>query len=276
MPDFGIFRGFSEKLFGDKLVAGQLPTQLGLIGSDNSAFEPEYRAVITYAKSRNYTLPSSSQQTLQNNLLASLKSAGVWSKLDTFVLFATNGNSDFALIDWKRLLQYTAVNSPTFTTNQGFQGNGSTSYINTNFNPAIDNINYLLDNACRYMWNFTINAGSRYFDGNENANSNSMYSNSSNIHRINTTNSLSAVVALNTTGLIGINRTSSTNVELFDDTTQFSRTATSTGITDDPQWISRSATNYGTQRTSMYLMGASLVSENTNLYNAINTYMTSI
>ena len=35
MPDFGIFRGFNEKLFGDKLVAGQLPTQLGLIGSDD-------------------------------------------------------------------------------------------------------------------------------------------------------------------------------------------------------------------------------------------------
>ena len=33
MPDFGIMRGFNDKLFGDKLVAGQLPTQLGLIGS---------------------------------------------------------------------------------------------------------------------------------------------------------------------------------------------------------------------------------------------------
>ena len=33
MPDFGIMRGFNEKLFGDKLVAGQLPTQLGIIGS---------------------------------------------------------------------------------------------------------------------------------------------------------------------------------------------------------------------------------------------------
>jgi hypothetical protein len=33
MPDFGIFRGFNDKLFGDKLYAGQLPTQLGLIGS---------------------------------------------------------------------------------------------------------------------------------------------------------------------------------------------------------------------------------------------------
>lgn len=31
MPDFGIFRGFNDKLFGDKLYAGQLPTQLGNI-----------------------------------------------------------------------------------------------------------------------------------------------------------------------------------------------------------------------------------------------------
>ena len=38
MPDFGIFRGFNEKLFGDKLYAGQLPTQLGLIGSESFGF----------------------------------------------------------------------------------------------------------------------------------------------------------------------------------------------------------------------------------------------
>lgn len=34
MPDFGIFRGFNEKLFGDKLVAGQLPTKLGMVADD--------------------------------------------------------------------------------------------------------------------------------------------------------------------------------------------------------------------------------------------------
>lgn len=38
MPDFGIFRGFNDKLFGDKLYAGQLPTQLGLIGSENFGY----------------------------------------------------------------------------------------------------------------------------------------------------------------------------------------------------------------------------------------------
>lgn len=38
MPDFGIFRGFNEKLFGNKLYAGQLPTQLGLIGSESFGY----------------------------------------------------------------------------------------------------------------------------------------------------------------------------------------------------------------------------------------------
>lgn len=35
MPDFGIFRGFNSKLFSDKLFAGQLPTELGKIGSQD-------------------------------------------------------------------------------------------------------------------------------------------------------------------------------------------------------------------------------------------------
>jgi hypothetical protein len=34
MPDFGIFRGFNDELFGDKLYAGQLPINLGMVGKD--------------------------------------------------------------------------------------------------------------------------------------------------------------------------------------------------------------------------------------------------
>jgi len=92
-------------------------------------------------------LPSGGQQTLQNDLLVALKAAGVWSKLDTFANFATDGDSDFALIDWKRVTDYTAFNSPTFTTNQGFTGNGTSAYIDTNFNPSTSGVNYTLDSA---------------------------------------------------------------------------------------------------------------------------------
>jgi hypothetical protein len=146
MPDFGIFRGFNDKLFGNKLYAGQLPTQLGSIGS-TSLYDLDYQTVLNYATSLGYTLPSLLQQGKQNKLLVDLKAAGIWSKLDTFAVFATDGDSNFALIDWKRLSQYTAVNSPTFTTNQGFKGNGTSSYVNSNLNPStIVGNNYKLNN----------------------------------------------------------------------------------------------------------------------------------
>ena len=106
-------------------------------------YDSEYKAILDYATTQGYKLPSVSQRLKQSVLLSSLKTAGVWSKLDTFANFATDGDSNFALIDWKRLTQYTAVNSPTFTTNQGFQGNGTSSYIDTNFNAVLHGVNVL-------------------------------------------------------------------------------------------------------------------------------------
>jgi hypothetical protein len=112
-----------------------------------SAFDPDYQAILDYATTQGYTLPSAGQQALQNQLVVDLKAAGIWSKLDTFAVFATDGNSDFALIDWKRLSQYTAVNSPTFTTNEGFAGDNVSAYIDSNYNPSTSGVNYTLDNA---------------------------------------------------------------------------------------------------------------------------------
>jgi hypothetical protein len=87
-----------------------------------SGMDADYKAILDYATTQGYTLPSASQQLLQEQLLIDLKDAGIWSKLDTFAVFATDGDSDFALIDWKRLTDYTAINSPTFTSNEGFHG----------------------------------------------------------------------------------------------------------------------------------------------------------
>ncbi len=112
-----------------------------------SGMDADYKAILDYATTQGYTLPSASQQLLQEQLIIDLKDAGIWSKLDTFAVFATDGDSDFALIDWKRLTQYTAFNSPTFTANQGFQGNGSSAYIDSNFNPFTNGTNYTLNSA---------------------------------------------------------------------------------------------------------------------------------
>ena len=124
-------------------------------------FDPDYQAVLDYATTQGYSLPSEGQQTLQNQLVLDLKSAGVWSKLDSFGVFATDGNSDYALIDWVRLSTMTAVNAPTFTTNQGYQGNGTSSYIDTLYNASIDSVNYIQESSSLsvYTYNTSSNGG---------------------------------------------------------------------------------------------------------------------
>ena len=102
-------------------------------------FDTDYQAILDQASSLGYAVPSSGQQTLQNTLVTDLKEAGVWDKLDLFYVFATDGDSDYATLNWKTpaSFQATKVSSPTFTSNQGFQGDGVGSYLDTNFNPNI-------------------------------------------------------------------------------------------------------------------------------------------
>lgn len=113
---------------------------IGIFSQGGVAIDADYQAVLDYATTQTYTLPSASQQTLQNQLVVDLKDAGVWSKLDVFYVFATDGDSDFASINWKdpNNFECTEVNSPTFTTNEGFNGNSSSAYLNTNLSFPTD------------------------------------------------------------------------------------------------------------------------------------------
>ena len=107
-----------------------------------SSMDADYRAILDYATSQGYTLPSESQRLLQEQLVIDLKDAGIWNKLDTFAVFATDGDSDFALIDWIRLTDYTVVNSPTFVSNLGYLGDGVTACIATGLNLRNSGLNW--------------------------------------------------------------------------------------------------------------------------------------
>lgn len=239
-------------------------------------YDSDYEAVLDYATTQGYTLPSVSQRLKQSVLLSSLKNAGVWSKLDTFANFATDGDRNFALIDWKILSQYTAVNSPTFITNEGFKGNGTSSYIDTNFNAFLHGVNYQQNNASRGLYMYLAD-GTASLDGKAVAGINNMARTSTSFQRINTTSGLNVSFNFDTTkGMKSIHRTSSTNVELFNDTTQLSRTATSATLNDNSQLILRSGASYGAHVISMYFNGASLVAENADFVNAYNTYINSL
>jgi len=125
-------------------------------GGGGSGFDPDYQAILTYANSLSYTLPSAGQQVIQNQLMIDLKIAGIWNKLDSFRVYATDGSANFALIDWKRLVLCTAVNAPVFTTNVGYQGDGISSYIDSNYNPSTDAVNYALNSASIFSYVSTV------------------------------------------------------------------------------------------------------------------------
>jgi hypothetical protein len=240
-------------------------------------FDADYQAVLNYATTQGYTLPSSGQQALQNQLVLDLKNGGIWSKLDTFGVFATDGDSDFALIDWIRLSDYTAVNSPTFTTNDGFSGNGTSAYIDTNFNPTIGTNNFTLNDACfGGVKNISVsNAG--YLIGTTTSNQNLLRGSVSNNNRINQgSNNFVPQADFSNFNFVAIHRDSSLGGAFSYDNTITTAIATSTSIPNSNQFILRAGNAYSNFGARMYFSGSNLISENTDFFNAWNNYYTSL
>jgi hypothetical protein len=241
-----------------------------------SDFDADYQAVLTYATTQGYTLPSARQQTLQNQLVVNLKAGGIWSKLDTFAVFATDGNIDFALIDWIKLSQYTAVNSPTFSINGGFAGNGTSSYINSEFSANLG-VNYTLNSASRFYW-IDNRSASTILEGLDISSGNNSFNNSSNSHIINSSNTAFTGSAVNfaVDGWHSICRVDASNIALFTSTDRFDRVSSSVGVVLAKQVIGKRASSFTSTRFRVFGCGGNLVTENTDFYNAINTYLTLI
>lgn len=241
------------------------------------AYDTDYQAVLDKAILEGFTLPSDEEKLIQNQLIIDLKSSGAWAKADTIYVPATTSNSDFGRIDWKNTTRLaTLFNAPTFIAGKGLQGNGSSAYIDTNFNAFTHGVNYQQNNASRYIFMDTA-SGTSALDGKAIAGINNMSRTSTSFHRINTALGLSTSFDFTATrGMKSIHRTSATNVELFNDTTQASRTAVSATINDNNQLILRSGAAYGAHTVSFYMNGASMVAENTAIVNAVNTYLNSL
>jgi len=244
---------------------------------DLPAFDASYKAILDRATALGYALPSVDQQAKQNSFLVSLKTIGVWNKLDVLYVFAQNGGADFGTLNWKNpnANQSTLINSPTFVSNQGFTGNGTSNWIDTNYNPSTQGVNYTLNNASRYFFPHAFGTGR--FDGNTIGN-NSIFLGVSGSQRINSGSNLAApVITFNSTiNPKSIHRTSSTAVTVYNGTIAQLVAQTSVSIANSNQFILLSSTNYSTNTCAAYAMGASMIAENTDFTNAWNTYKSSL
>jgi hypothetical protein len=248
-------------------------------------FSTAYQTLLNRGTTLTYTLPSASQQILQNALMNSLPSG-----IDVLWVTATDGDQDFATLNWitPASFQATRVSSPTFTKNQGYYGNGTSSYINTNWNPNTNGSNYLLNNSSIFCYVVNNSAGN-----------NSMASmgvsatgidiiiprNVSNLidFRININAAQSDTWAVTkSNGLKFVSRTTSTNTLLYDDGA-IQTTVTRSSLSRPTNNLYLEALNntgtagfFSNRGIGMAGAGASLSGSETLLYTAWNTYRTSI
>lgn len=83
-----------------------------------------------------------------DKLIKSLKTAGIWSKLDVLQMYAAPTAAD-AVVNWKSpgTFNATLVNSPTLEADRGITGDGASSYVNSGFNPTTAAGNYAQNSA---------------------------------------------------------------------------------------------------------------------------------
>lgn len=135
MPDFGIMRGFNEKLFGDKLYAGQLPTQLGIIGSQEVFdTDSDAQAFFDRVTAAGGSL-SATEKTAVDTLVKQMKADGTWTKMKA--IYPMVGASAAACKQNLKSASFTG----TFSSGWTFASTGVTpvnAFMNTGFNASIN------------------------------------------------------------------------------------------------------------------------------------------
>jgi hypothetical protein len=101
------------------------------------------------------TPPTAERRALYNSLIVGLKADGLWTPLDWLLILAAE-DSQAARVNLKTPAKVaTAVNSPTFTADRGYAGDGATSYIDLGEVYNVAGNSFALDSATIGVWNNT-------------------------------------------------------------------------------------------------------------------------
>ena len=178
------------------------------------------------------------QKQAMDSLVIRLKNDTLWTIADRIFPFAFFNASD-ALIDMKASSDNaTAVNSPTFTAKEGYKGNGSSSYINSNFIPATDGVNWTLNNASIGVYVNEASTGSNpYHMGGYTTGSNatSIAASTSGAESIN-----SGFISLGAGDIVGLrlnNRISSSTIKVFWNNNTYTFASAANTLTPVPLYI---------------------------------------
>lgn len=262
---------------------------LGLsLGTQSSGVSYEAEATAYFAAMS--VAPDDTRKGHLNTLIASLKTAGVWAKLDWLCIHAAHDEQAGRVNAVDPTEVATAVNSPTFTTDRGFTGNGSSSYLNSGWNPTSGTHVFAQNSANIGVWGGTdVVATGQTELGNIYARLNSAYD----ATRISvaTQNTGALVTPGGTPTSIGHlmgSRTGASALQYYKNGSAYGSalTTASIAVPNSPMLICAYNTNtgglagpsqYTTRRIQATHWGAALDgTEAAALYNALSTYMTAV
>jgi len=126
-------------------------------------YSDEYLAVLANATSIGATPPSEEIDKIsEDTFIRRLKNLGVWNLADQiFFLGSTKGDGLFSLINIKNPGVRNGTNvSASFTSGNGWLGNGTSQYLRTNFVPSTHGSNLTLNNVGVIFYTPTSQAGS--------------------------------------------------------------------------------------------------------------------
>jgi hypothetical protein len=225
---------------------------------------------------------SSNYQTQYTSLICGLASDGVFAKLDVLYVFATADTTTAKLNLIQNSFNATAPNGdPTFAAQVGYT-NPSNHYLNSNFNPTTaTSPQYVQNSACLFNWNSnSADDGAAEEMGLLSGGGNSIFDRSSG-NLVVKLNSSTNVVTANSdgSGLWLVNRTSSSNVDIYHNGSSFAAGNSNTSAAVPNSTITcfvGSTFNTTATFKAAGFGGALTATDITNLYNRLNTFMANI
>jgi hypothetical protein len=98
------------------------------------------------------TRPSFVTISAVNTFIRQCKADGNWTLLDRFWLFAQDVQANAKVsIPNPTSTQITEVNAPAWSANNGYTSNGTTSYLNSNYNPSTNGVNYVQNSGSIHL-----------------------------------------------------------------------------------------------------------------------------
>lgn len=231
------------------------------------------------------TPPTSARKTLYNNLIVTLKADGNWTELDVLVILAA-ADSQASLLDLKNLSDGALVNAPTFVADRGFTSDGSTSYINTQYNPSTDAVVHTQNDASAGVYIRTNTNTADFMIGLVDAGNNgtSILTRSGADQFTNRLNSDTSHIAasLDSSGLWCINRTANNLFETLKNGSSLGTQAdTSQAFDNDEVYvlcrnkIGTGATNFSDKQGAAYFIGSGSLNHAT-FNTALETFLDGI